>query len=148
MDLKILVFLLTFSAAQGQFYEDKRCRCICPSPAALLNSSLSDRKVYTSNVPPNKCNCEGVILQIVGDELKGHEQEFCPRCECKYETRNTTIIMVVVIMMLWVLTMLSGYMGFLMCLDPLINKRKVKFHQEAGTGTEEARTLLLQDADD
>lgn len=48
-------------------------------------------------------------------------------------------LQVVVIMTLWLLTMLSGYMGFLMCLDPLINKRKVKFYQESGAGTEEVR---------
>lgn len=39
-------------------------------------------------------NCDGVILPRIGDEIKGKEQEFCPRCECKYETRNTTVIRV------------------------------------------------------
>jgi hypothetical protein len=39
-------------------------------------------------------NCDTVILPRVGDDIKGKEQEFCPRCECKYESRNTTIIKV------------------------------------------------------
>lgn len=145
MLLKIFsVILIVLSTAQAQFYEDKRCRCICPSPAELLNSTMTNRKVFTSNVPPSKCNCEGVVLPIVGIELRGHIQEFCPRCECKYETRNTTVIMVVVIMTLWVITMLSSYMAFLMCLDPLMNSRKRgKFHRETKIGSEEARTLLL-----
>ncbi|KAJ0184026.1 hypothetical protein K1T71_000449 [Dendrolimus kikuchii] len=147
MSLKTLfVLCLFFSPIWAQFYEDRRCRCICPSLASVLNNSQSlDRRFYTDNVPPSKCNCDGVIIPKVGSEIKGHEQEFCPRCECKYETRNTTVIMVVVIMVLWVLTLLSGYMGFMICLDPLINKQRVKFYQERGT--EEARNLLLQGDD-
>jgi hypothetical protein len=39
-------------------------------------------------------NCDTVVLPRVGDDIKGKEQEFCPRCECKYESRNTTIIKV------------------------------------------------------
>ncbi|XP_075991222.1 proton-transporting V-type ATPase complex assembly regulator TMEM9-like isoform X2 [Anticarsia gemmatalis] len=143
MDIKILAVLMLFAHANGQLYEDKRCRCVCPSPAALLNNTMTDRKLYTGNVPPNKCNCDGVILPIVGDQLKGHEREFCPRCECKYERRNTTVIMVVVIMTLWSIMTLSVYMGFLICLDPLINKRRVKLYRESGG--EEALNLLLQD---
>lgn len=39
-------------------------------------------------------NCDGVILPKVADEIKENAQVFCPRCDCKYETRNTTVIMV------------------------------------------------------
>jgi hypothetical protein len=42
-------------------------------------------------------NCDTVILPRVGDDIKGKEQEFCPRCECKYESRNTTIIKVCIL---------------------------------------------------
>lgn len=44
-------------------------------------------------------NCDTVILPRVGDDIKGKEQEFCPRCECKYESRNTTIIKVCILNM-------------------------------------------------
>nr|CAD7596915.1 unnamed protein product [Timema genevievae] len=37
-------------------------------------------------------NCDSVVLPQVANDIKGKEQEFCPRCECKYESRNTTII--------------------------------------------------------
>ena len=37
-------------------------------------------------------NCDSVVLPKVAAEIKGKEQEFCPRCECKYESRNTTTI--------------------------------------------------------
>jgi len=33
-------------------------------------------------------------LPKVGDQIKGKEEVFCSRCDCKYENRNTTIIKV------------------------------------------------------
>ncbi|CAG9136882.1 unnamed protein product [Plutella xylostella] len=139
--------LLTFLAVcaclvSGQSYEDKRCKCVCPSPAAVLNNTAgSDRKLYIANVPPNKCNCDGVILPRVGEEVKGREQEFCPRCECKYENRNTTIIKVVVIIVIWVIMLLVVYMGFLICLDPLINKRAKASYQEHTNEEDESSSV-------
>lgn len=81
---------------QAQSYEDKRCKCICPSIKSVNNNTEddSDRMLIIDNVPPNKCNCDGVILPRIADKIKGKEQEFCPRCDCKYENRNTTIIKV------------------------------------------------------
>lgn len=75
-------------------------------------------------------NCDEVILTKVGDIIKGKEQEFCPRCECKYENRNTAIIQVVVIIVIWVISLLVVYMLFLICLDPLLNKRIKNNYQE------------------
>lgn len=66
----------------------------------------------------------------MGDKIKGKEQEFCPRCQCKYENRNTTIIKVVVIIVIWVISLLVVYMLFLICLDPLLNKRVKANYQE------------------
>ncbi|KAJ2953994.1 hypothetical protein O0L34_g2207 [Tuta absoluta] len=131
---------------QAQHHEDKRCRCVCPSPATVLNNSMhNDRRLFIANVPPSKCNCDGVILPRVGDDIRGHEQEFCPRCECKYETRNTTVIMVVVVMVVWVTALLFVYMGFLRCLNPLINRNKLKYYQEHQL--DEASNMLLQGED-
>lgn len=39
-------------------------------------------------------DCDSVILPKYADKIKGKEQMFCPRCECKYENRNTTVIKV------------------------------------------------------
>ncbi|KAM3968481.1 proton-transporting V-type ATPase complex assembly regulator TMEM9 [Aphomia sociella] len=146
-----IVLILNFTYVLSQSYEDRRCRCVCPSPAAVINKTLStDRKLFIANVPPSKCNCDGVILPRVGDEIKGREQEFCPRCDCNYETRNTTVIMVVVIIVLWLLMLLSVYMGFLICLDPLIKKKKGKLYGDRQTLSEETCNLLVQgdDAED
>lgn len=76
-------------------------------------------------------NCDGVILpKLDAVRLQGKEQEFCPRCECKYENRNTAIIKVVVIIVIWVISLLVVYMLFLICLDPLLNKRIKNSYQE------------------
>lgn len=78
----------------------------------------------------NFSNCDGVILPHLEGKIKGKEQEFCPRCECKYENRNTAIIKVVVIIVIWVISLLVVYMLFLICLDPLLNKRIKNSYQE------------------
>lgn len=127
----LLVFFATSVFFVSATYEDKRCKCVCPSLAAVFNNtSDTSRSPFIGNVPPNKCNCEGLVLPRIVDQLNGREQEFCPRCECKYENRNTTIIKVVVIIVIWVIMLLVVYMGFLICLDPLINKRAKASYQE------------------
>lgn len=78
----------------------------------------------------NFSNCDGVILPRLKAKIQGKEQEFCPRCECKYENRNTAIIRLVVIIVIWVISLLVVYMLFLICLDPLLNKRIKNSYQE------------------
>ncbi|KAF5294139.1 hypothetical protein FQA39_LY13510 [Lamprigera yunnana] len=120
-------------AVESQSYENSRCKCVCPSLASVTNStdvSHKKRNFHIGNVPPNKCNCVGVILPKLGDKIKGRENEFCPRCECKYEYRNVTIIKVVVIIVIWVISILVIYMAFLIILDPLLNKRVKGNYQE------------------
>ncbi|XP_058059887.1 uncharacterized protein CG1161 [Anopheles bellator] len=127
-----LVVFICFSTAQAQSYEDKRCKCICPSIKTVDagGGQGTDRMLIIDNVPPNKCNCDGVILPRIADKIKGKGQEICPRCDCKYENRNTTIIKVVVIIVIWIISLLVIYMLFLMCLDPLLNKRVKANYQE------------------
>uniref|UniRef100_A0A224Z6L4 Protein containing Tmemb 9 domain n=1 Tax=Rhipicephalus zambeziensis TaxID=60191 RepID=A0A224Z6L4_9ACAR len=120
--LGIALVLLAFVHCCDAQYEDVRCKCICPS-TAVVKGSQTNRKLYIMNVPPQRCNCEGVILPQAND-IKGRESEFCPRCKCRYERRNTTTIRVLVILIIWVISLLSVYMLFLMCLDPLLNRRK------------------------
>lgn len=74
--------------------------------------------------------CDMMVLPKIGKEIAGKEQEFCPRCECKYENRNTTIIRVVVIIVICVISTLVIYMAFLIILDPLLNKRMKGSYQE------------------
>lgn len=139
MQLPVTCLILLLPVALCQ-YEDVRCKCICPSTSVVGNKSKNglkqaspedpsqaksgqDRKLYIGNVSPLMCNCEGVVMPNVLDPtLK--PAEFCPRCECKYETRNTRTIRVCVILIIWIVSLLTLYMGFLRCLDPLLNKRR------------------------
>jgi len=100
--------------------------CVCPQPAGV-NGSKSNGMVFNYPVPPEHCNCEYVVLPHLQFDIKGNE--FCPRCECKYESRNTTTIKVVVILVTWILSLLVVYMGFLLCLEPLLKRRNVYQHQ-------------------
>lgn len=143
----VVILFQCFLTVVTQSYEDRRCICVCPSPSVVLNRTASvDRRPYIANVPPHQCNCDGVILPHVGEEIKGQEQEFCPLCDCKYESRNTTVIKVVVIIVLWVIALLFVYMGFLVLLVPLIRKKRRVVYTPLHT--EEAHTLLEYNEDD
>lgn len=135
-----LVFVFYFGligCVQAQSYEDVRCKCVCPN-LSVFNVTQSNRILYIDNVPPNKCNCDNVVLPKVGDDLKGKDQGFCPRCDCKYESRNTAIIKYVVIIVLWIISLLVIYMLFLICLDPILNKRAKGNYQEHTNEEDEA----------
>ncbi|XP_041986200.1 uncharacterized protein CG1161-like [Aricia agestis] len=144
--LFLIYFFYLHSCVLAQMYEDKRCRCVCPNPSSIINSTIkTDRTLYIAYVPPNQCNCDGVILPRVSNKVKDNAEIFCPRCECKYETRNTTIIMVVVILVVWVLMLLSGYLVFLVILEMLVNKKKSKmYHVQT---TDEAQNPLIHGED-
>lgn len=124
-----LIYLtVTFSgvtSVDGQ-YNDFRCKCICPSPQVVSNdtstSEQPDRSVYIGNVHPHECNCDGVVLPQLTSDVQGKAKEFCPRCECLYESRNITTIRWVVTLIIGVIVCLVIYMGFLMLLDPLLHK--------------------------
>ncbi|KAL7646719.1 UNVERIFIED_CONTAM: hypothetical protein RMT77_001972 [Armadillidium vulgare] len=118
-----VILCICIYVVQAQ-YEDKRCMCVCPDLSIIFNGTKSDRKIYKLPVPPSKCDCQNVVIPNVIDDIKGKEKEFCLRCECRYESRNTTTIKVVVIFVMWILSLLVVYMGFLLCLDPILNKRR------------------------
>ncbi|XP_025833141.1 uncharacterized protein CG1161 [Agrilus planipennis] len=125
-------FLLT--TVEAQSYENTRCKCVCPKFSSVINSSTESshtaRILYIGNGPPNKCNCDEVVLPRISEQIKGKEQEFCPRCECKYENRNVKTIQYVVIFVIWVISVLVVYMAFLIILDPLLNKKVDGSYQE------------------
>ncbi|XP_065172397.1 uncharacterized protein CG1161 [Atheta coriaria] len=125
--------VLFASGAMGQSYENNRCRCVCPSMSTVTNSTLRSHQtkiLHIANVQPHQCKCESVILPNIIDHIQGKGPEFCQRCECKYEARNTNIIKFVVIIVIWVISILVIYMAFLIILDPLLNKRNKGSYQE------------------
>lgn len=135
-----LFLLLQFTWSVSGQYNDFRCKCICPSPNVVTKKDVNatvktaqekpDRSVYIGNVHPHECNCDGVVLPQLTPDVQGKAKEFCPRCECKYESRNTTTIRWVVTLIIGVIVCLVIYMGFLMLLDPLLHKTRRSEYEE------------------
>ncbi|XP_066264077.1 uncharacterized protein [Branchiostoma lanceolatum] len=103
----LLLTLTTDSvSAEGQ-YDDRRCKCVCP-PRVINNVT---RKVYLkNNIARDDCECGKVV-----DPLPDNPVEFCLRCECEYESRNTMLMKVLVLFVLAVLGVLVVYAWFIMC---------------------------------
>ncbi|KAF7495191.1 Transmembrane protein 9 [Sarcoptes scabiei] len=122
--LQKLILLGVLVAIVNCQYEDVRCKCICPVPSVVSNSTNgTTRRLYIKNVLPNQCNCDFVVLPQLTSDVQSKAKEFCPRCECKYESRDTSIIRFFVIFIIGVISFLVVYMIFLMILDPWIHKR-------------------------
>ncbi|XP_034485915.1 uncharacterized protein CG1161 [Drosophila innubila] len=76
-----------------------------------------------------ECACAGALLPQV--DANGKKLPICAECKCAHVARNTTLIKVVVIIVIWIISILVIYMLFLMCLEPLLNKRvKASNYQE------------------
>ncbi|XP_053205528.1 uncharacterized protein CG1161-like [Panonychus citri] len=71
------------------------------------NNFYIDRKVYIDSVPPLKCNCDGLVLPQLSNVSS---KEFCPLCECRFESRNTEIIRYTIIGVITVVMLLVAYM--------------------------------------
>lgn len=124
LDICLLYLLTLFSflqaASQDTSFEDVRCKCVCPKLNEV--NSTQDRTVYISaNVNPNMCTCVEVV--------KHASPKLCAQCECKYESRNTTTIKVVVIFTICVVSLLFVYMVFLFLLDHLVSWRPSSYQQ-------------------
>lgn len=116
-------------------HDDARCKCVCPDPARLLDKTTSPdlnggRKLYIDNVSPQQCNCDWLVLPQLKIEYQSRSKEFCPRCECKYESRNLSTIRWVVIGVCSVIGILIIYMGFLLVLEsfPISSRRLYREH--------------------
>ncbi|XP_037070530.1 uncharacterized protein CG1161-like [Pollicipes pollicipes] len=132
----LLIIVASFTIHDTEaLYEDVRCKCVCPNPN-VVNGSSSDRKLYIANVAPNLCNCDNVILPELPANFS-KSREFCPLCECKFESRNTTTIKVVVILIICIISVLVIYMTFLSCLDPILNKRRATSTYQEQTNDED-----------
>ncbi|XP_078359221.1 putative protein 2 [Oculina patagonica] len=93
-----LACLIAISEAQ---YDDVRCKCVCPKEG---NKTTKIPNVFVQTVEPKDCNCEHIVQR---------EEQFCLRCQCMYEARNTTLIKVVIIFILVVLGCLLLYLVYL-----------------------------------
>ncbi|CAI8045699.1 Proton-transporting V-type ATPase complex assembly regulator TMEM9 [Geodia barretti] len=100
----------------GSLLADNRCKCVCPHN---LNVTLAyNTTVWMVEVnDPSECFCEN-ILPVADDVL-------CLRCTCAYESRNSILIAVIVIIFLILSCGLFLYTLFI-CLQPLIFFRNTR----------------------
>jgi len=126
LTLLIIFTTISYSQAGDEFY-DYRCICVCPS-FTVIGQEETNRKIYIDILKKENCSCENVLKSWKPNATEMLKQ-FCPRCNCNFEVRNTTTMKIVVIIIICILALLFIYMGFLLCLDPLMNRR-VRSYQE------------------
>ena len=85
-----------------------------------VNLSKPQRSLYIANVLPQHCNCEWVVLPQLLQTFNINPKEFCPLCECKYESRNITTIRWIVTLSVGIILCLIIYMGY------TINERRAR----------------------
>jgi len=125
----VLAIVLCFNAGcvRGEF-EDARCRCVCPSAQHFAKPNVTvdeRRRYYTKPInAADECNTQGVVRELVKDVVdESRLDAFLANCECKFESRNTVMIKVVVIFVICVVVVLVTYMCFLLCLDPMLKRQ-------------------------
>lgn len=98
-------------------HADARCKCICPplpqthknEKEKKSNPMPTGRRLYVGNTSPNQCNCNNIVQPHLIDN-KFLIKEFCSRCECRYQSRNTTTIRRNVVFFIVILIGLGFYM--------------------------------------
>lgn len=97
------------SYSEARPNKNERCKCVCPSLDVANSTSPNQRRVlYVDNTTPDQCNCYTVVQPQLKNTVA--PKDFCARCECKYQSRNTTTIRWFVIFTIVVITLLSLYM--------------------------------------
>ncbi|GFO14909.1 transmembrane protein 9 [Plakobranchus ocellatus] len=117
----VFIIICLFDSSQAASFEDTRCKCVCDKTWDA--NGKKTRAVFTNTTRSEYCDCEHVVHPI-------SPLIPCSRCLCKTETRNTTTIKVVVIFIICVVLMLFVYMLFLLCLDPIIQRRPANSYQQ------------------
>uniref|UniRef100_A0A915DZJ6 Paired domain-containing protein n=1 Tax=Ditylenchus dipsaci TaxID=166011 RepID=A0A915DZJ6_9BILA len=127
-----LLFCTCFTLCQANF-EDTRCRCICPSTEFFRThnkspSEASSRRYYTkTKLRAEACNSQTVVKEAVTHVVDDNRLDaFLANCNCKFESRNSLLLKVVVFFVICVLFALGSYMGFLVVVDPML-KRQPRF---------------------
>ncbi|XP_031565082.1 putative protein 2 [Actinia tenebrosa] len=87
------------SSSSQASYSDVRCKCVCPK------GNSTERNVFVATVEPEQCNCQHIVKR---------EENFCLRCQCMYEARNTILIKVVIIFIIVLLVCLTVYAIYLL----------------------------------
>lgn len=94
---------------QTPIHGNVRCKCVCPAPPSNSTAkNTSQRRLYVGNTSPDQCNCYKVVQPHLDHTIQ--LKEFCAKCECKYQSRNTATIRWFVIFTIILVSVLSIYL--------------------------------------
>ncbi|PAA62335.1 hypothetical protein BOX15_Mlig026909g2, partial [Macrostomum lignano] len=133
--------LLVDGSSESFFLEDfadTRCKCVCPrgfpaaptaaaptAAAAVKDSAAATqpqkRRVWVAQVRPGeKCGCEATVTASAASasaaSAAAQLAEYCRRCKCQAESRNSAVQKVVIISLLLTIGCLCLYMLLLFLL--------------------------------
>ncbi|VDM59562.1 unnamed protein product [Angiostrongylus costaricensis] len=106
----------------------------------LTDHNDNHRRYYTmTNISPSFCSPQSVVKTEVAKIVDDfHMDAFLANCDCRFESRNTVMLKVVVIFLICVIMVLVTYMAFLMCLDPMLRKQRFQtFYRQQNEEMEE-----------
>uniref|UniRef100_A0A158PA52 TMEM9 protein n=1 Tax=Angiostrongylus cantonensis TaxID=6313 RepID=A0A158PA52_ANGCA len=106
----------------------------------LTDHNDNHRRYYTmTNISPSFCSPQSVVKAEVAKIVDDfHMDAFLANCDCRFESRNTVMLKVVVIFLICVIMVLVTYMAFLMCLDPMLRKQRFQtFYRQQNEEMEE-----------
>uniref|UniRef100_A0A914LTQ9 Uncharacterized protein n=1 Tax=Meloidogyne incognita TaxID=6306 RepID=A0A914LTQ9_MELIC len=123
------IFSTFFISAEANF-EDTRCRCTCPSTEYFApkgtNHSQHYRRYYTkTNLESSNCNAQTVVKKDVQSIVEGTRLDaFLANCNCRFESRNSLLLKVVVMFVIAVIFILGSYMLYLGVVEPMVFRQR------------------------
>jgi hypothetical protein len=112
-------------------FEDTRCRCICPSTEFFRTHNVTadetSRRYYTmTKIRAETCNSQTVVKKMVEHKTVDDARldAFLANCNCKFESRNSVLLKVVVFFVICVLFGLGSYMAYLVVVDPILKRER------------------------
>ncbi|CAK5029485.1 unnamed protein product [Meloidogyne enterolobii] len=111
-------------------FEDTRCRCTCPSTEYFApkgtNHSQHYRRYYTkTNLESSNCNAQTVVKKDVQSIVEGTRLDaFLANCNCRFESRNSLLLKVVVMFVIAVIFILGSYMLYLGVVEPMVFRQR------------------------
>uniref|UniRef100_A0A183BMT0 AAA domain-containing protein n=1 Tax=Globodera pallida TaxID=36090 RepID=A0A183BMT0_GLOPA len=133
MNLKFVIsvlFVYFFAHSTKANFEDTRCRCTCPSTEYFSSKNKTSaehyRRYYTkTNLNSANCNTQAVVKQVVLNDVDASRLDaFLANCNCRFESRNSLLLKVVVIFVICVLLGLGSYMMYLVVVEPMLRREQ------------------------
>ncbi|XP_047127178.1 transmembrane protein 9B [Hydra vulgaris] len=121
------IFILgnTFTCALSTS-NDFRCKCVCPKEGPKNSTHIF---VVSNITQPEDCICQNVVKR---------DDKYCLKCECKFETRHSMLIKVIIIFVIACISLLTSYMILIFI------KSKISGSKSAPLITEKLKRPILR----